>query len=202
MTIPSILAQASCVALSCLLSACMTVPATTTEKPTAPIQPNTSLPEAVKGRISASTTDGEGISRPFYGNFELALDPPNGDSGQLMLLSPVGSTVAILGWTKTSAILRRPQGGVEMYASLQDMLQQTIGIALTSSMLRNWLVGSPIDNVPVQSLGPLHFSQLGWDINYTMNEASQRPKLITLKRKASADYPQADMKLVIDEVTP
>jgi outer membrane lipoprotein LolB len=188
-------------ALIAALSACATVvppvantPASTIEKPL--------MPQAVKGRISATATDGEGKAQPFHGSFELTLDPPEGESGQLMLLTPIGSTVAILGWTKSSAILRRPQGGVEMYPSLQDMLQQTIGISLSAAMLRNWLIGTPIDGVPIQSLGPGHFTQLGWDISTTLNEDTKRPKLITMKRAATADLPQAELRLVIDEMTP
>lgn len=161
------------------------------------------MPQTVKGRLSAYSSEPDGKVQQFHGGFELALDPPEGESGQLMLLTPLGSTAAILGWTKSSAMLRKPSsagGGVEMYESLQAMLDQTIGIALSSAMLRNWIVGVPIDNVTVQSIGPDHFSQLGWDISYTYNDETRKPKLITLKRAAYGSLPQADLKLVIDEM--
>jgi outer membrane lipoprotein LolB len=158
--------------------------------------------QSVKGRISASATDGEGKGQPFHGGFELSLDPPDGETGQLMLLTPVGSTVALLGWTKSSAILRRPQGGVELYPSLQAMLEQTIGVALTAPMLRSWLAGAPIDGVAVDSLGPNHFAQLGWDISYTLNDTTKKPRLIVMKRTANASLSAAELKLAIDEITP
>jgi outer membrane biogenesis lipoprotein LolB len=188
--------------LAALLTACVTAPKTAEKPDTVTPTVQAAMPQSAKGRISAVSTDGEGKTQPFYGNFELTLDPPQGDSGQLMLLTPVGSTVAILGWTKNSAILRKPQGGLQLYDSLQAMLSQTIGIGLTSAMLRSWLSGSPIDDVPVQSIGPGHFAQMGWDINYSLNDETKKPKLITLKRAAKGDLPQAELKLVIDEMTP
>ncbi len=180
------------------LSACATVTPATSSTPPAAV----AALQSVKGRISASATDGEGKGQPFHGGFELSLDPPEGETGQLMLLTPVGSTVALLGWTKSSAILRRPQGGVELYPSLQAMLEQTIGVALSSAMLRSWLAGAPIDGVAVQSFGPGHFAQLGWDISYTLNDTTQKPRLIVMKRVANASLSAAELKLAIDEITP
>jgi outer membrane biogenesis lipoprotein LolB len=188
-----------------LLSACATAPKPAVIANTAPTTPSTVSPaiaQSVKGRISAVATDGEGKGQPFHGGFELTLDPPEGDTGQLMLLTPIGSTVAILGWTKTSAILRKPQGGVALYPSLATMLQETIGIALTPAMLRSWLMATPIDGTPVDAIGPSNFKQLGWDINYALNEDNKKPRLITLRRAATASLSQAELKLVIDEMSP
>jgi outer membrane lipoprotein LolB len=148
---------------------------------------------AAKGRISATATNERGSTQQLSGSFELSID---GDSGQLMLLTPLGSTVAVLGWSRDGALLKRADGSVEAYASAQDMIASTLGAPVAPAMLKAWLFGTPIDGVTVDSIGPGHFSQLGWDVSFTRGDDGQVRRLLISR---STPEP-AELRLVLDEV--
>lgn len=145
-----------------------------------------------KGRISAVATAEDGKVQQLHGSFELSID---GDSGQLMLLTPLGSTVAVLAWSEDSAMLKRANGAIEAYPSARDMLERTLGTAVTPAMLRAWLYGNPIEGVPVDSIGPGRFSQLGWNVDYERGDAGRVTRLVIAR-----DTPRpAELRLAIDE---
>ncbi|MDE2047072.1 MAG: outer membrane lipoprotein LolB [Betaproteobacteria bacterium] len=145
-----------------------------------------------KGRISAVSTAPDGQVQQVHGSFELHID---GDSGQLMLLTPLGSTVAVLAWSHDSALLKRASGAIEPFASARDMIERTLGTPLSPNMLRAWLYGSPIEGVAVDSIGPGHFSQLGWDVSYERGDDGRVKRLLI-----SRTLPQpAQLRLALDE---
>jgi outer membrane lipoprotein LolB len=73
----------------------------------------------------------------FSGGFELQ---GNETTGELTLITPLGSTVAVLRWRPGVAEL---QNGTQtqQYSSVQAMLQQTTGAAIPLQALFAWLRG-------------------------------------------------------------
>lgn len=64
----------------------------------------------------------------------------NARTGELALLSPVGTTMALLEWSPEGAHLHRGQAP-ERYASLDDLTEQLTGSALPVAALWQWLDG-------------------------------------------------------------
>ena len=93
------------------------------------------------GRMSLVIEPGTGASadaQSFSGGFELR---GKADSGELDLLTPLGSIVMQLRWQPGSAVILR---GTErqQFSSAQALLEQATGAALTLSQLFQWLQGN------------------------------------------------------------
>lgn len=89
----------------------------------------------------------------------------NGSSGELRLISPLGTQVATARWSPSSATLRTPDG-TQDYADLDALSRQALGEALPLAALPDWLAGRPWSGatsvVPVEGTGG--FEQLGWQV--------------------------------------
>ncbi len=111
----------------CLLAACAT-----SSKPVALIDSQANI---ISGRISLLVQSE--VVQSFAGSFEL-----QGDSttGTLSLLSPLGSTVAVLRWAPGLAQLDNA-GNTKNYPSVASMMQQTTGAAVPMDALFAWLRG-------------------------------------------------------------
>lgn len=77
----------------------------------------------------------------FSANFELQGKPTR---GELVLTSPLGTTLARMRWDETSATLD-VQGGQRSYNSIQELARQVTGADLPVASLFAWLQG--IDEV-------------------------------------------------------
>ncbi len=75
----------------------------------------------------------------FSASFELQGRP---ESGQLILFSPLGTTLAHLVWTPGSATLKT-EGKEQHFESLQAMARSTTGADLPVASLFAWLRGQP-----------------------------------------------------------
>ncbi len=107
-------------------------------------------------RIDATPTQAaQGVSAAF----ELRGD---GDSGELRLLSPLGSRLAAARWSPAVAVLETPQGE-QRYATLDDLSRQALGEALPLAALPDWLKGRPWSAVP-HAVNDAGFEQLGWQV--------------------------------------
>lgn len=73
----------------------------------------------------------------FSAGFELSGHPR---SGELLLLSPLGNTVAHLNWSPQSATLRN-NGELRQFDSLDALAEQATGTAIPISALFQWLAG-------------------------------------------------------------
>ena len=102
------------------------------------------------------------------GQFELS---GNASSGQLILTSPLGTTVARARWSDPvgtqgipSKIELEADGATTHYATLEEMMQRAIGDQLPLPAMFDWLSGRPWPNVPVSSGSASSFDQLGWHV--------------------------------------
>ena len=112
----------------------------------------------------------------FFAGFELK---GRADSGELTLISPLGSILGIMRWSPSEAVLE--QGGrTQRFASTDDLLLQTTGAAIPVAALFDWLAGK---NTPTP----------GWAADVSQQPAGR----ITAKRTAPA--PQADLRIVLDK---
>jgi outer membrane lipoprotein LolB len=136
-----------------LLSACAT--------PRPPAQPGetTWTSGRISVRVEASAERGaQGISAAF----ELRGD---GDSGELRLISPLGSRLAAARWAPGVAVLDTPQGE-QRYATLDALSRQALGEALPLAALPDWLAGRPWAGAN-HALTDSGFEQLGWQVLLT-----------------------------------
>ena len=117
---------ACCMAL--LLAACATP-----QRIAAPIQPGDVLRT---GRLALSVQDQPGQS--FSAGFELRGQPA---SGELTLLSPVGSTIAVLRWRPGSAVLEAQGRKPQQFDSLDAMVESATGAVVPVAALFDWLAG-------------------------------------------------------------
>jgi outer membrane lipoprotein LolB len=139
------------------------------------VQPRGSVaqPGAWSGRLSLDVADRP--SQSFAALFDLQ---GTAAAGELMLTTPIGSTIAQLQWSPAGAVLR--QGGSERrFASIDAMVLEATGTALPVAALFDWLAGQPTE-VP------------GW-----RPDLSQLPQGRLRAQRHTPD-PQADLRVVID----
>ena len=145
-------------ALALLLQACATHPPP--------------LPGHVwSGRLAVRTDAAPNLpARSMSGEFELS---GNASSGQLVLTSPIGTTIARARWSDPvgsqgtpSNIELEADGGTTHYATLEDMMQRAIGDQLPLAAMFDWLDGRPWPAAPAQrSDDGRSFEQLGWHVD-------------------------------------
>jgi outer membrane lipoprotein LolB len=126
------------------------------------------------GRISLTVASEP--PQAFFAGFELK---GRADSGELTLISPLGSILGIMRWSPTEAVLEQ-SGTIKRFASTNELLLQTTGAAVPVSALFDWLAGN---NTPTPGWTP---------------DLSQQPNgRISAKRTDPA--PQADLRIVLDK---
>jgi len=109
-------------------------------------------------------------ARSVSGQFELS---GNASSGQLILTSPIGTTVARARWSHPVGLQGSPSrieleadGATTHYATLEDMMQRAIGDQLPLAAMFDWLSGRPWPDAPVTSgTAAPTFDQLGWHVD-------------------------------------
>ena len=89
-----------------------------------------------QGRIGVKVTEPQPQS--FSANFEL---DGEADQGSLRLLTPLGTTLALMQWVPGSAILSTT-GEPRAFDSLTKMTQGTLGFDLPIAALLDWLRGA------------------------------------------------------------
>ena len=73
----------------------------------------------------------------FFAGFELAGEV---EKGRLSLTSPIGSTLAVMRWSPTEAVLESG-GETKRFDSVDTLLEKTTGAAIPVSALFDWLKG-------------------------------------------------------------
>ena len=150
------------------------------------------------GRLAVRTDAAPGLpARSTSGQFELS---GNASSGQLILTSPIGTTVARARWSDPvgtrgvpSRIELEADGATTRYATLEDMMQRAIGDQLPLPAMFDWLSGRPWPDAPVRrSADGASFDQLGWHV-----DLSQLPdnRLIDAQRPLPAPALHVRVKL-------
>lgn len=74
----------------------------------------------------------------FAAGFELTGSPV---TGELTLLTPLGSTAAVLSWTAQTVVMRA-NGEVRYFESLDELIRQAVGTAIPVTALFEWLNGN------------------------------------------------------------
>lgn len=87
-------------------------------------------------------------------------------TGQLDLMTPLGTQLAQVRWTPSGTHIESAQG-TQHYASLQDLSTQLLGEDVPLQALPHWLQGLPSPDLPTASVLPDHtgFVQAGWIID-------------------------------------
>ena len=141
-------------------------------------------------------------ARSVTGQFELS---GNASSGQLILTSPIGTTVARARWSDPvgtqgvpSRIELEADGGTTHYATLEDMMQRAIGDQLPLPAMFDWLSGRPWPAAPVQrGADGASFDQLGWHVDLSQLAGNQ---LIDAQRPQPA--PTLHVRVKLDAAEP
>ena len=173
------------VALALLLQACVTHPPP--------------LPGHVwSGKLGVRTDPAPNQpARSMSGTFELS---GNASSGQLVLTSPIGTTIARARWSDPvgtqgapSKIELEADGGTTHYATLEDMMQHAIGDQLPLAAMFDWLDGRPWPAAPVQrGADGSSFDQLGWHVDLSQLAGN---RLIDAQRPQPAPVLHVRVKL-------
>ena len=184
--------SAAAVALALALQACVTHP---------PPLPG----HVYAGRLAVRTDAAPGLpARSVSGQFELS---GNASSGQLVLTSPLGTTVARARWSdpvgaqgSPSKIELEADGGTTHYSTLEDMMQRAIGDQLPLAAMFDWLAGRPWPAAPVQRAADgKSFDQLGWHVDIAQFAGNQ---LLDAQRPQPAPTLHVRVKLDAAEPAP
>ncbi|WP_090043471.1 lipoprotein insertase outer membrane protein LolB [Limnohabitans sp. 2KL-27] len=100
------------------------------------------------------------------------------EQGQLVLLSPIGTTFARLSWTPQAALLEQGQDKTEG-SSLQSLSQRLTGTDLPIAALFEWLAGKALD-------AP------GWQVDLSAHPQGR------LTARKMAPGPEAVLRILLD----
>jgi len=136
-------------------------------------------------------------ARSVSGQFELSGDA---SSGQLILTSPLGTTLARARWSDPAGVHGAPSsieleadGATTRYATLEEMMQRAIGDQLPLQAMFDWLAGRPWPDAPVQGRSADgSFDQLGWHVDLSQFASNQ---LIDASRALPAPVLHVRVKL-------
>lgn len=168
---------------ACLMAACAPAPLAPTPPATQAPTPNngTVLPDADPSRDSSTPATpielqgqmgiklgawqaepARGMSFGFFFQGQL-------ERGSLALMTPLGSQVAQIEWTPTTATLRRigPAGGEDLRrGSIEELAEAALGEALPLQTLVHWMRGHPDPDLPHRPQPDAGtFEQRGWLID-------------------------------------
>ncbi len=92
------------------------------------------------------------------------------NAGQLVLSSPLGTTLATLDWTERTAVLSAA-GTAQPFDSLQSLSRHALGVDIPIDALFEWLKGSPasapdwVVDLAQFANGRIHATRLGTDVH-------------------------------------
>ena len=141
--------RAAAALLALLVAACAT--------PRAPTEP-----DALSGRLSVRVDAHQGQpARSVNSIFELK---GTAERGELVLTSPLGTTLAQARWQPGRAELLTSDGGAQRFPDLDSLAQETFGEPLPMAALFDWLRGRPWAGAP-SNRSAAGFEQLGWTVS-------------------------------------
>lgn len=178
-------------AITFLLSACSTLPDTTTRQPV-----SRHFFEAffLEARFSLRHESGNYSGRLSW-RHSLADD-------ELLLASPLGQGIAEIRRNANGVQLRTQDGRSRTAADLPTLTQQVLGFPLPLDMLTGWVFGRSINGriVSVDDVGrPLRLIDRGWyvGLEYDRPEPSAPPTVLIVERDSTLE-----LRLRVDELSP
>ncbi len=127
-----------------------------------------------RGRL-ALRIDDQSEPRSFFANFELS---GAADAGELLLSSPLGTTLAQLRWSPQSALLRN-NGQTRAFDSLDTLAVEATGTDIPIAALFEWLQGR---SVPAD----------GWQADLTQIQTGR------LLARREHPTPAAELRLILE----
>lgn len=115
-------------------------------------------------------------AQTFFASFELT---GQAERGELLLTSPLGTTLARMRWTPNQADLETSQGTRTQYRSIDALLEKNTGAAIPVLALFDWLAGQKT-------------LLNGWSA-----DLSKLPRSLTAQRSEPA--PAVSMRILIDQ---
>ncbi|MGI4858930.1 MAG: lipoprotein insertase outer membrane protein LolB [Janthinobacterium lividum] len=191
-----------------LLSGCAT-PQQKTEAATTRASTATSY----QGRFSVLYADQNGETHNAYGNFSW---DEQADAVTLSLRNPLGSVLAIVVATPTSATLELPNKPPRTASSVEELMQASLGFPMPVSGLRYWLKNqaAPQSHAKTETDANGRITQIvqdGWQIDYVgfadtaaaavTDATGGHPAAVhrmNLARKGAATDAPLEVKLVIN----
>lgn len=156
----------SVLAGACLVTACAQAPVTPAAPPA---QASATQAEAIELQGQMGIKLGAWQSEPARGMSFGFFFQGQVERGSFSLMTPLGSQVAQVEWTPTSATLRRvgPGGGEDIRrGSIDELAEAALGEALPLQTLVHWMQGRPDPTLPHQPLPEAGtFEQRGWLID-------------------------------------
>lgn len=135
-----------CIAMAAVLAGCASMP------PSGP---------ALSGRLLVKVAAlGEQPAQSHSAAFELS---GNERTGQMRLLGPLGTQVALARWNVQGATLQDAQGTRD-FPDLAALADETLGEPLPLGALMHWLQGRPWPGAPHEARAG-GFNQLGWSVD-------------------------------------
>jgi len=169
-----------------------------------PIQP-TSWPAAKKQRMAIRSWELRGRLGVQTENNSGTLDliwQQDGDEYVIRLLAPMGQGTYLISGNEYSAVLRLPNGKKRIISNPDALFNDSLGVDLPLSALRDWVRGIPASSLPVDKIrwnkkGLLRqIDQNGWHVemsNYLGNKVLL-PYKIYLSRE---DNPDLSIRLAL-----
>lgn len=115
----------------------------------------------VSGRLALNVAaTPQAIAQSLNAGFELSGDATR---GQLRLISPIGTQLALARWEREGAELDTGSGP-RRFADLPTLSRETLGEEVPLAALGHWLAGQPWPQAPSQPSSE-GFTQLGWQID-------------------------------------
>lgn len=127
-----------------------------------------------RGRLALRVETLEPTS--YFANFELSGQPR---AGELLLSTPLGTTLAQLRWSPQSALLRS-NGQTRAFDSLDALASEATGTAIPIAALFQWLQGQPA-------------AASGW-----LADLSQLDEGRLVARRSQPE-PAAELRLILDQ---
>ena len=127
-------------------------------------------------RVEADLQQPPSQNQSFASAFELQ---GNAQQGDLLLLTPLGSTAAAVHWTPTMAILQA-SGERREFQDLSQLIEHLLGTPVPVAALFAWLNGQQV-NLD------------GWEVDLTRRSQGK----ITARRQLPA--PIVELRLVLEE---
>jgi len=125
-------------------------------------------------QVQAPSDAPASAAQSFSASFELSGTP---DAGELIFLTPLGSTAASIHWSPAEATLAT-QGQVRTFDGLAPLIQDLLGTGVPVQALFAWLKGQ-------------HLAEDGWQVDLTNFAVGK----ITAQRLTA---PQAQLRLILE----